>query len=873
MTALIYKYDTKHKSDFAMRTVVSQRNGSQSPNGLSDERSGESFNIVAALWRYRWAVILPAVAGLIAGFLLYLRTPETYRSTTRLMLESDRPAILDSMTGDFLGGVPPIDIVQSQLYSDKVVSTAFKDSRMEPFRARFNNNPGEFIAAVQEALVLEPEVNGNRTAQALVMLLHFEHEDSELCEAAVRSFSVALQKFFDEKQKSSRGDLIRLITKAMQDLNPKLTELEKRHRDFRRDAPLTWNTKGEAINPHRERQLFLVQRRSELYEELRREQIQLKKIESIVRNGKEPEVALKVIGQLLRVNIDLKATRQIGPDMRDGDKTLEMIEVDKQLIPLMIERNQFANEYGPNHPNVKKLDAQLATMKAELKRLVTEQTDRILDLMKENAPVKLDPRKMASEALAAVIFAATAEVNLLSQQISEVDAQIATEKVAATQMAKYEGEHISMLREISRNQNLMEQLEEQMSRVTLTEDEGNTQVVELKKATRAYLVGPVLLKMLGIGGCLGALLGVGLAVLLEKNSSTFRNPEEISDMLGVPVLTHVPFFKGRIRKSRKGEINPYKDMDPYLAIVHQPSSVASEAIRSLRTSLFFELDGERGKIIQVTSPLPGDGKSTIAGNLACSIAQTGKRVLAIDCDLRRPQLTDNFSMADQVGISNVLNGEVELDSACHPTALATLRVMPSGPIPTNPAEALTLPDMSEMLEQVRDEYDYIVLDTPPLLVVTDPSITASMVDGVVLTLRVRRKSKPNATESMNILRAVGANVLGVVINNSDEAGTSDGYRGYGYYRYGRYTSRYHRGAGKDNGPNSGKKSRGGRGVVIQGRGATIRQNGSSGQPSDNGRSNGSLSPKGPQMSAPLASDAARASKASLDDNWDLDQNS
>ena len=95
MTALIYKYDTKHKSDFAMRTVVSQRNGSQSPNGLSDERSGESFNIVAALWRYRWAVILPAAAGLIAGFLLYLRTPETYRSTTRLMLESDRPAILD----------------------------------------------------------------------------------------------------------------------------------------------------------------------------------------------------------------------------------------------------------------------------------------------------------------------------------------------------------------------------------------------------------------------------------------------------------------------------------------------------------------------------------------------------------------------------------------------------------------------------------------------------------------------------------------------------------------------------------------------------------------------------------------------------------
>jgi Mrp family chromosome partitioning ATPase len=122
--------------------------------------------------------------------------------------------------------------------------------------------------------------------------------------------------------------------------------------------------------------------------------------------------------------------------------------------------------------------------------------------------------------------------------------------------------------------------------------------------------------------------------------------------------------------------------------------------------------------------------------------------------------------------------------------------------------------MQDLLELVRDQFDYVIIDTPPLLVVTDPSIMASMADGVVLALRVRRKSKPNARESVNILRAVGARILGLVINNSDEASASDGYRGYGYYRYGRYASRYYR-----TGTATGEKSRAESSpVLVSGRG-------------------------------------------------------
>jgi capsular exopolysaccharide synthesis family protein len=613
--------------------------------------------------------------------------------------------------------------------------------------------------------------------------------------------------------------LLRLIRDATDNLQPKLSELEEDYRAFRTKASLVWNENGEAINPHRERQLYLTERRSELFETLRSQSVELSAVESIAREADDPLVRLSIIGQLMGKTFEMPESNQISQNMRDGDAELAQIELDQQLVPLMIERNKFAAEFGEQHPTVKALDAELSMMKRELKRLVKEQSERIVELMEQNKVEGVDPRKRAEEAVNVILTASRAEVQLLKQQISEIDSQIASERIEAMKLAQDEQENASMLRQIDRNRELINQLDEQMARVELTEEEGGIQVSELRAPSRAYRTGPNLVKMLGIGTFLGLALGCGLALLLEKNANTFRDPEEIIAAVGAPILTHVPFFKGRVKRKKGEASNPFELLDPHLAVVHAPSSVASESIRSCRTSVLFELAGvEGGKVLQVTSPLPGDGKSTIAGNLACSIAQSGKRTLIIDCDLRRPQVTDNFAMADQLGLVDVLNGKCEHVDAAHDTPLSTLKMMPSGPIPANPAEALTLPEMSELLDVLREEYDYIILDTPPLLVVTDPSITASMTDGVVMALKVRRKSKPNAKEAASILANVGAKLLGVVINASDEGANNDGYKGYGYYRYGRHTNRYYRKTA-DNGAKAGQRRSP---VVVSGRGSAAR---------------------------------------------------
>ncbi len=791
---------------------------------LAQFNGGENLDIAAAVWRYRWAVILPMLLGMVIGFLIYLRMPETYRSTTRLIIETDHAAILDAMTGELRGGVPGIEIVESQLFGDEVIRTAFNDPNMANYRDRFPDGIGEFADLVikDNALTIEPEVTDVKTAQSLVMLVHFDSLDPAFSEVAVKAFSGALQQFYNEKHRSSKSELLTLIESATEKVYPEMKEAEERYREFRSTAPLAWDAEGNAINPHRERQLYLVERRSELTEQLRQVATEHAAAKSVMENSEDPQVALLVVGQLLEKRFTLPGEEErqratVGQD----DEQLALVRVDEQLVPLMIQRNQFISEFGPEHPTVSKLDMEINGLREELSRISTEQAKRIKELL-AGSELK---RRQASEAIGAVLQGLAAQTKMLNSQIEALDEQLKEELSMATELAESELENEAMLREIEQQRELMDQLGEQMARVSISEDESETRVVELTAPSQAKLVSPMLVKNLAIGGFLGLMLGGGLAFLLEKNANTFRDPDDIAQYLGVPVLAHIPFFKARLKRSKKGETNPYLSLDQHLTVLHSPSSVASEAIRSLRTSIFFETSGPGGKVLQVTSPLPGDGKSTVVGNLACSIAQSGKKVLAVDCDLRRPQLTDSFALGGEFGLTNVLNGECELVEASHQTPLANLDVMPSGPIPANPADALTLPDMAEMLDVLREQYDYILMDTPPLLVVTDPSITASMTDGVVLTLRVRRKSKPNAKESINILQAVGSRIFGVVINNSDESSASDGYRGYGYYRHGRYTTRYYRRNDNSNRSVSGMSNgRRATPVVVSGRGiATLRR--------------------------------------------------
>ena len=295
---------------------------------------------------------------------------------------------------------------------------------------------------------------------------------------------------------------------------------------------------------------------------------------------------------------------------------------------------------------------------------------------------------------------------------------------------------------------------------------------------------PNLLYILVSGLLLGTLGGGALAYVAELSDKGFRTADEIRRRLGLAVIGHIPQLAPDEAAKAAVETGATA-LDPYLCAYYRPKSAEAEAYRAVRTALYFNTQGGGHSLIQVTSPDMGDGKSTLAANLAISIAQSGKRVVLVDADLRRPRLHRMLGLASNLtGLGTVITGQTTLADAVQQTAVPGLWVLPCGPLPPNPAELLTSPRLKDVLDELRGQYDFVLVDTPPLLAVTDPCVVAPRVDGVVLTMRMSKKGRPKAERAREILSSLGVKVLGVVVN-----GVTPGKRG-GEYGAGQYEYTY-----------------------------------------------------------------------------------
>nr|WP_226528051.1 CpsD/CapB family tyrosine-protein kinase [Metabacillus niabensis] len=196
-----------------------------------------------------------------------------------------------------------------------------------------------------------------------------------------------------------------------------------------------------------------------------------------------------------------------------------------------------------------------------------------------------------------------------------------------------------------------------------------------------------------------------------------------------------------------------------------PKSPIAEQFRTIRTNIQFSNVDEELQTMIVTSSGPAEGKSTTTANLAVVFAQQGKRVLLIDADLRKPTVHYTFRTENHIGLSNVLTRQSSLEEAVTLTAQDKLWVLASGPIPPNPSELLGSKGMKNLLEQAKDQYDVIILDTPPVLAVTDAQVLANLTDGVVLVVSSGKTEIDAAKKSKELLESAKAKILGVVLNN------------------------------------------------------------------------------------------------------------
>jgi polysaccharide biosynthesis transport protein len=271
-----------------------------------------------------------------------------------------------------------------------------------------------------------------------------------------------------------------------------------------------------------------------------------------------------------------------------------------------------------------------------------------------------------------------------------------------------------------------------------------------------------------IAGFLGLLIGVGVVLLIEYFDDRLRTKQELESVIkGIPTLGTIPI------------IPDWKDArSSVLVTIDHPHSSAAEAYRSLRTAVQFVGLDQPTRLVQFTSPTASDGKTTTLANTAVTLSQAGLRVVIVCCDLRRPRVHEFFGLKNDVGFTSVLLGQASLEEAIQVVPdCPGLHLLASGPKPPNPSELLASPKTKALLDSLSELSDIVLIDSPPLLPVTDPTVLAGFVDAVVLVVSMGSSTRTGVESAIESLARVNAPLVGVVMNKISQADS------YAYYRY------------------------------------------------------------------------------------------
>jgi capsular exopolysaccharide synthesis family protein len=430
-------------------------------------------------------------------------------------------------------------------------------------------------------------------------------------------------------------------------------------------------------------------------------------------------------------------------------------------------RDQYAaalSKYGPNYPTVQRIRAQITSVAKSL-----DQT-----------------KQSVAQEIVTEYQTARQRERLLQQAL---DQQEQSANAQAQKMVKYN----ILKREAETNKQLYDSLLEKLKEAGLSAGmrSNNFRVVDpaMVPPTPAR---PRKGRDITLAFIVGLVGGIGLAFFREYLDNTVKTPDDVETLTHLPSLAIVPslsggnghFHSSRMLKSgQKG--NGRGGAHPVALISHeQPQSQIAEAFRALRTSLLLSRADQPPQVILVTSALPKEGKTTATVNLAVTLAQLGDRTLLIDSDLRKPGIAKLLGMSGSLrtGLSSYLAGACDLDGCTYPCpGVPELSVIPSGPIPPNPADLLSSQRLVDVIEELRGKYKFVVIDSPPIMLATDAAILSTWADGVLLVVRSGETPKGAFSRAQELLSSVKCRLLGVILNAVNTSAPDYYYRYYPYY--------------------------------------------------------------------------------------------
>ena len=704
-----------------------------------------SFEAYWDLLRKRWVTVFAiALISTVLVTIVVFHMKPVYRATARMEVQAETPALqtLDELhpntASDAAFLQTQVDLLQNNNLAWETIQELGLGTRLPELSAGQIGGAASIntsLPATQSSLIraFKYHLHVELLNESRLVEVSFESVDPGLAAAVAN----ALVKNYVESNFRSKYETTRQATAWMEEqLNELKAKVEKSQQalvDYERETSIA--DVGDKENVVRERL-------AQLSTDLTAAQVERANKQSVYDSMQNKAEAAIVADDALLAQLDSKSAE------------------------LHTEYAAATSQYGPNHYKVKELRNQIS----EVDALIAQERKRVID-------------RIGSDYRTAV-----RREELLSQQVAQQKKEVEKLNQLLIQYTMLKGE-------FETNQQLYNELLKRLkdATVSVTLRASNVRLAD-EALTPTMPIRPNKRVDIAAGLFVGLILGVTLAFVQASLDRTVKTAEDIEAGIAVPTLAVIPLgtrSRGRYggyfaQKSQKAAGNG----NLALTILHAPGSEMAESFRVLRTSILLSSAASPPQVLLVTSANPSEGKTFASVNLALALAQRGGRVLLIDGDLRRPSVLKTLGLPDGNGrgLSTVLTGAHDLDQALEVfTDSPNLWVLPPGPIPPNPAELVSSHRMEALVRELRQRFEHIVLDSPPVLMVTDGILLSTLADGVILVVESGATSRGALHRVRRILDRAGANTLGAVLNKLDDVG--DGYdrSRHGYYSY--YRSR------------------------------------------------------------------------------------
>ncbi len=751
---------------------------------LAPSAGGRSIDIVRftlSIWK---PLAIGLGSGLLLGMLAYIVLGPSYDASTRILVSEKSSVSSQSNAANLVGDRGEhITLIRS----DAIIHRALTDHGL-----------GELPAFSGSDDPIDDIIGGLRVSRSAgrdnskdnVFDLSYTHANPKTAQLVVEAIINAYRDFLDDRQTRTASDVTRNGEARLKELEAEIKRLEQAHFAWRdqvppifRATPVVTASGSTMVMPNRREQELdhLSKLMQDNYLAQQDTQAKLTTLRRMVSENQSRDVIEFWIMHSLSSMTGGAAggTGGGGANMLSGPPAKATL--DSQLLAARTLEARLLNVVGPDHEDV---------------RRIRREIEAVLSFYRQQGvtPPRLEPLPndtRSSGEIRGQGLAIAANVDLPAMYDRTLENQLqffrTQETALKTQLTETEekAKQAALLElEDQRRKDQIADLKKELTHL-------NADIASFRqsKDSEGFTVTPIaqvrvgksmkrLIKLVGAGAMFGLFLVFGLAYFHEWYDSTIRTPDEVRRTFGVPMLGAIPHFAAH---ARDHQMEATTGVSAAIHYYHRPGSREAEAYRSVRTTLFAATKDSGDKVVQVSSPEPGDGKSTSIANLAVAMAQSGKKVLLIDADLRRPTVHRLFGARGDVGLSEVLRQEIAWENAVQPSRIDGLNLLPCGQCPQNPAELLSLAGLGHLLRQARAEYDYILVDSPPILAVSDPCIISPHVDGLLLVVRLNKNKRAALTRTREALETHGVPLYGILANDFNQE--TGGYGTELYHEY------------------------------------------------------------------------------------------